>query len=188
MVAPQRFHPPERRVPGMDGVMHGSVEQVAQNESRKKGKRIAPHQPVHDGENNGGDEDAGHRWHKQAVAVARVVMVVAVHDVNKLLRPRAFGHPVKRKTVHEVFEKRPEKNAAQSYQQNGACSKLQRRCGVQRHTDNEGKVHAPDNKGMAFGEQFEIWVAKQLRLPFVVNFIILHAVEFCTAKVRERAE
>jgi hypothetical protein len=36
VVAPQRLHPFKRRVPGMDGVMHGSIQQVAQHKARKK--------------------------------------------------------------------------------------------------------------------------------------------------------
>ena len=33
VIAPQSFHPPEWRIPGMDRIVHGSVDQVSKHEA-----------------------------------------------------------------------------------------------------------------------------------------------------------
>jgi len=43
MIAPKRLHPFERRVPGMDGIMHGAIKKIAKNKTRKEHKDIIAH-------------------------------------------------------------------------------------------------------------------------------------------------
>ena len=46
MISPQWFHPFERRIPCMDGIMHGSIHEVTQHKTGKEHKCTCAHQQV----------------------------------------------------------------------------------------------------------------------------------------------
>ena len=48
MIAPKRFHPFKRRVPGMNSVMHAAIHQITQNKSGEKHESVLPSNQIHD--------------------------------------------------------------------------------------------------------------------------------------------
>ena len=110
MIPPERLHPFERRVPGMDSVVHGTIYQITQYEAGEKNERIIFHHQVHDSENRRRDDEAGHRWHKQPFLIAGEVMMVTMHHIYKFLGSFTIRNGMKGETMHQVFKKRPEKS------------------------------------------------------------------------------
>jgi len=46
MIAPERLHPLERRIPGMDGIMHAAIKKIAEHKPGKEHKDIVTHNQV----------------------------------------------------------------------------------------------------------------------------------------------
>src|SRR5258707_819214 len=70
MVAPKGFHPFKGRVPGVDGIVHAAIEQVAQYKPRKEHKDVGSHRKPHQKEQRRGNDQAGDRGHEQSLFVA----------------------------------------------------------------------------------------------------------------------
>jgi hypothetical protein len=47
VVSPQGFHPFERWVPGMNGIMHSTIHEIAQQEAGKEHECITAHNKIH---------------------------------------------------------------------------------------------------------------------------------------------
>src|SRR5688572_21401821 len=110
------------------------------------------------------------------------MVVVPVHDVYELLRPFAFGDPVKQEAVGQVFKKCPEKHASEVEYYGAQNRKTLGIDGIKRESDNKRKVYAPDHQRICLCEHFQVRITEQLRLSFVVNFIKLHASQFALQK------
>ncbi len=109
MIAPERFQEGRRRK-RMNGVMHGSVQQVAEHKAGEKAQGIPAHDQVLQAEHNRSQHDAWQGWHKQPFAIARVFVVYPMHGINDIPHPRVFRSKVEYKTMHNVLEKTPEQN------------------------------------------------------------------------------
>ena len=105
MVAPERFHEPERRVPGVDGVVHAAVHEVTQEETREEHERELSQEYVLRPENSRSEDEAGHRRHEEPLLVARVFVMVAMQHVNETRHPRAVRYHMENETVHDILEK-----------------------------------------------------------------------------------
>jgi hypothetical protein len=174
VIAPKGLHPAKRRIPGMDGIVHAPVEKIAEHKSGEEHKHVIAHDAVKNKAKNGGDDDTGHRGHKQPFPVAGEMMVVAVHDVDELFRPLAFGHPMKDKPVHKVFEKTPEQHAAQEGKRDPYDGKIQPCSTVVQEIYNYREVYAPDHEGMRLGQHLQVVTLEQLGLPFIMYFLEFH--------------
>ena len=73
------------------------------------------------------------------------MMVIAVHDIHKFLRPFAIGYPVKSEPVRYVFKKCPEEHAAQKQRRYFPATEMQCFISVNRQTNNKRKIHSPDD-------------------------------------------
>lgn len=111
MVSPQWLHPFERRIPCMNGIMHGAIHEIPQEEAGEKDKSICPEDQIKNRKYHGSEDQAGHRRHEQAFPVPRIFVVVAMHDINDPLDTRVFADEVESKTMHQVFEESPEKHS-----------------------------------------------------------------------------
>src|SRR5690606_4081815 len=111
VVAPERFHPFEWGIPGMDGIVHRTIHQVADDKSREEHKSDLTQQKVLAEKYEGSQYNAGHRRHEQPFFVAWIMMVVAMHDVDDLFGPFALRHIMEHEPVHQVLEKSPEQHA-----------------------------------------------------------------------------
>jgi hypothetical protein len=112
MIAPYGFHPFERRIPGMYCIVHASIQKVPEDESGKKRKSISAHKKEHNRKNNGRNDKARHRRHKQPLLISREFMVVSVEHIADSLNSRIVTRPMKNEAVHDVFKKSPEKYSA----------------------------------------------------------------------------
>ena len=147
----------------MYGVMHGGIDEVSEHESgeERKNKRLQAQQrsqAVHHHEQGTGYDEAGNRWHEQALPVAGVFMMVSMNQVNEFDGPLAAGCKMKGEAVDHVFEKRPEENTRQEGQ-----------CGLSgaEFTDEDAEIdriadqrqiHPPNHQRMRLGEPLEMAV------------------------------
>src|SRR5579871_6249943 len=101
-------------------------------------------------------------------------MMVTMHHVDYFTGTLAFCHPMKCKTVHDVFEKSPEQHSCKKNGDNIYRIKTQHHIAAVKHVRNNGQVHPPDYKRMRFGEHFKIIVLEKLCLAFIMNFFKFH--------------
>ena len=158
----------------MDGIMHGSIDQVAQYETRKESEGILPKYQVFQPKNSRGQDDAGHRRHEQPVPVTGVMMVIAMHDINKFLGFIAIGHPVKGVPVRQVFKKGPEEHACKEQQGDLAATESAVGKSINRQTNDKWKINAPDHQWISLGKHFQVRILEKLRLALIMNFLKLH--------------
>jgi len=174
VVAPQRLHPFERRVPSVNGVVHRSIHQVAQNKAREENKNVFLQNEVLNAEQSRSENKAWQGRHKQTLAVAGIMVVIAVHDVHELSGTLAFGTKVKGITVCQVFKKRPEEHGADKPGGYFAPAKSKFTAGVNGKTNNKRKVHSPNDQRVSLGKKFQHRILEKLCLAFVVDFLKLH--------------
>ena len=97
-----------------------------------------------------------------------------MHDVYELLGPFAVGHPMKCKTVHQVFKKGPEKHPAKK----GKCNpdnRIIKPCIAQiQKINNYRHIHSPNYQRMRFGQHLQVLIPKQLSLTFIMYFFKFH--------------
>lgn len=108
--------------------------------------------------------------------------MIAVQRVNKFGSTRRFGHPVKNKTMGDVFKKSPEKHATKENQQYRSCSVIifcSRR--VNKKT-KDGNVHPPYHQWVGFCQRLQEITLEQPGLALIMNFF-----EFHDAKIRNDA-
>ena len=63
MVAPEGFHE-FWRGKCMNGIVHGTIDDVTKKKTREKCQRFPAHNVVNGTENNNREDEAGHRWHE----------------------------------------------------------------------------------------------------------------------------
>ncbi len=155
MVPPQRFHPFEGWIPGMNGIMHGTIHQVAQQKARKEHESIAAHNQVHQPEYGRRNDEAGYGRHEESLPVPGIVMVIAMQGIYKLGGARRFGDPVKNIPVSDVFKECPEEHPRKKYKEDPpgtviiSCGR-----GINDKTE-DGDIHAPDHQGVSLGQRFQ---------------------------------
>ena len=174
MVPPQGLHPAEGRIPGMNGIMHGAIQQVTQYKAGEEHKSMLPHNHEHDGKKAGRYDEAWDRRDEEAFLIPGIMVVVAMHDIYNAARPFAFSDHMKNPAVHDVFKKSPEKHAGQEKKGGLATTETKSCHGKIGEADEHGQVHAPDHQGMGLGQKFKGGILKQLRLPLVMNFLKFH--------------
>ncbi len=113
MVAPKWFHPFEWGIPGMNGIMHTAIDQIAQQKARKEHKAVGAHNQVHNAHNDTGKNQARNRGHKQALFIPGEMMVIAMEGIGEFFTPTRIRNPMENKAVGNVFKKRPEKYTSQ---------------------------------------------------------------------------
>ena len=113
VVAPQGFHPFERRIPGMDRIVHATIEEIAKHKAGKEHEYIVAHdQPVQEEEGRR-DDEAGYGRHEQPFFVAGEMVVVAVHCIDELLGPLTFSDGMEGIAMHQIFKEGPKEHAAE---------------------------------------------------------------------------
>src|ERR1700729_237779 len=120
----------------MDGIMHATIEEVAEYESRKEHKYVEANGKTHQQPDGGRDDKTWDRGHEQPFSVARVMMVVPVQGINELHRPLAFRYHVKDIPMHQVFEKGPEQHPAEKDKGNPYNRKIQSRSAIIERINN----------------------------------------------------
>src|SRR6185437_4098570 len=108
VVTPKGLHPFEGGIPGVDRIVHSSIEQIAQHEARKEQKDRIAQRETEQKEKGSGHDDARNGRHEQTLFIARKMVVVAMHHINELAGAIAFGRPVEDEPMHQIFEKAPE--------------------------------------------------------------------------------
>jgi hypothetical protein len=88
------------------------------------------------------------------------MMVVAMHNVNEFLGPFAFPDGMKRKTMHQIFEKGPEKHASAKDQEYDSITDIKPEMTQVEEIKYYGQIHAPDDERMCFRHHFHIMVAE----------------------------
>src|SRR5687767_14507798 len=112
MIAPETFHPFKWRIPCMNSIMHGAIHQITKKKAREEHKGVLAHDKKHDAENCRGKNKTRHRWHKKALLIAGIMMMITVKYVSKLLHSRTFTYQMKQEAMCYVFQQRPEQHAA----------------------------------------------------------------------------
>jgi hypothetical protein len=102
--------------------------------------------------------------------------------INKPLRTRALGNKMKDEAVHDVFKQGPEKHAAQEYEHQVSKGIIQLCIAAKQHINDNGDVDTPDNKGMCFGEHFQVLALEYARLSLIVYFLKLHVRSILSAQ------
>lgn len=120
----------------MNGVVHGHVDEVADDKAGKKDKGIVRRsgkqfgKQENNGENNEGKNQAGYRRHKKSFLVTRVLVVCPVEDINDSLAEWTACFIVKQIAVRDVFKECPAKHSYQEQKGNEARRILQGRITV----------------------------------------------------------
>lgn len=182
MIPPEGFHPLERGIPGMDGIMHAAVHQVTQEEAREKHECIAAHDQVHQPEKAGRNDQAGYGRHEQPLLIARIMMMVAVQCIYKLGGTRRLGHPVKNKTVCDVLKQGPEQHTPEKNEEDGTRTVIVFGGSEVNNITENGNIHPPDHQRMRLGQGFQKIVFKEPGLPFIMDFFKMHG-----AKIRNES-
>src|SRR5438445_7982304 len=112
MVAPERFHPFERRVPGVDGIVHAAIEEIPKHKTGPEHEYVIAYDEVLQAEQRRGDDQAGYGRHEETFFVAGKMMVVAMHDIDDLLRSFTFRYHMKGPAMHDILEKGPEEHTS----------------------------------------------------------------------------
>ena len=102
------------------------------------------------------------------------MMMIAVHDVYKLLSPFAVGHPMKCKPVHQVFKKGPKKHTAKKSECNPDNRIIKPGIDQIKKINNYRYIHPPNYQRMRFGHHLQILIPKQLSLTFIMYFLEFH--------------
>lgn len=140
VVTPQTLHPPEGRIPCVNGVMHAAINQISQNKTWKETKGSRPDEKAHQYENHGRQDQAGNGGHEQTLFVPGILMMVAVHHINNPFGAPAFRDVMKNKTMHQVFKKRPEKDTGKKYERDVRCGILQGMISIIGHQDESRHI------------------------------------------------
>jgi hypothetical protein len=159
----------------MDGIVHRTIHQVAKHKTREKNKGIRPHEYEHQGENDGGNDQAGYGRHEKPFFIAGEVVVIAMHYIDHSLGFLTVCYHMKDPAVHQVFEKGPEEHTTKEKQRNPYRTELEPRNGIIAKSNDHRQVDAPDHERMGLCQKFKGRVLKQLRLPLIVNFLKFHA-------------
>ena len=91
MISPKRFHPLKRGIPGVNSIMHGTIHKVTENKTGEEHKSSLAHDEVHQTKNGGSQNNTGNGRHKKAFSVARVMMMIAMKDINYIFRSFTFS-------------------------------------------------------------------------------------------------
>ena len=174
VVTPERLHPFEGWIPGMNGIMHAAIHQVAQHKPGPESKYIVTHEQVHDAKDGRGDDQAGYRGHKQTLLITGEMVVIAMHDIDELLCSGTLTHPMKGKPVHQVFEEAPEEATRDKGQRDPHHGIPQARSAVIQEIADDGHIDPPDHQGVRLGQHFHILILEQLRLTFIMDFFEFH--------------
>jgi hypothetical protein len=110
------------------------------------------------------------------------MVVIAMHYIDKLLGSFTVGNGVKGKTMHQIFEKSPEKSSGSEGEKYPDIAEIQLKMSEIDKINNHRHIHPPNNQRMGFGEHFHICVAEQLGLPFIMNLFKLHITGFMPRK------
>src|SRR5579859_3036644 len=121
--------------------MHAAIEQIAQEETGEEHKPGLADQEAEDKEKCGGDDQAWHRGHEQPLPVPGVMMVIAVHDIDELLRPGALGDQMKKIAVHDIFEEGPGEHPDKKDHYDGGNGKTESRPAVIQRKTYDRKIH-----------------------------------------------
>lgn len=100
----------------MNGIVHASVNKVANDKARKKSKNIMAYpkqvaNKIQNTKNYRCNNNAGYRRHKQPLFITGILVVIAMNNIYNTCSHLAFGYKMKYKPVDNVFKKRPEKYA-----------------------------------------------------------------------------
>lgn len=156
VIAPQGLHEPERRIKGMNRIMHAAINQVTKQETRKKSKGIFLQNQVHPGKDQSSQNQTGYRWHEQSLFVSWVFVVIAVHDINDALYSGIFRHKMKNEAVHEVFKKSPKEHGSCKGKGDASDTEIKCMIAMVKHEYNQRQIHTPDHQGMRFGEYLQV--------------------------------
>src|ERR1700709_1909800 len=113
MIAPQCFHPFERRIPGMDRIVHAAIQQVAQDKAGKEHKDIGTDGQAHQQEDSRRDDQAWDRRHKKPLFIPGKMRGVTMQGVDEFLCPLTVRYHMKYKAMHQIFEESPEEHTTQ---------------------------------------------------------------------------
>src|SRR6476620_5305517 len=102
------------------------------------------------------------------------MVVIAMHDINKLLSLVAISHPVKGIAVGQVFKEGPEEHACKEKQGYLAPAKSEVDKSINWKTNDKWKVNTPDHQGISLGKHFQVRILEKLGLAFIMNFLKLH--------------
>lgn len=86
--------------------------------------------------------------------------MVSMHQIDKSFDTGPITDKVKHKPMHEVFKKGPENDRPKEYARNTPNGKPGLKMAVVEHKADNGKVHAPDDEGVGFGQQFQVLILK----------------------------
>src|SRR4030095_9861845 len=110
------------------------------------------------------------------------MVVVAMHYIDKFLGSFTVCNGVKGKTVHQIFEKSPEKRSGSESEKYPDITEIQLKMSEIDKINNYRHIQPPNNQRMGFGEHFQICVAEQLGLPFIMNLFKPHITGFMLRK------
>lgn len=144
MISPKTFHPFERRVPGMNSIVHSAIHQVSEYKPGKEHKCLLTYNEVHQSKNGGSKNKTWNRWHKQPLPISWIVVMITMQRINEFFGPSAVGNHVKKKTMGQVFKKSPEEHTAQKSKSNSSGGKSNSTT-VIHHVDHYRCVHSPNN-------------------------------------------
>ena len=171
----------------MNGIMHAAIHKVAQHKAGEKHKCGFGYHQVLKTEYSRCEDNTWYRRHKKAFPVARILMVIAMHDVYKLTRLCAVCHPVKSEAMHEVFKKGPENHPDDKNENYIDHGEAQNGSAAIKHITDNREVDPPDYKRVSFGEHFQVCVLKQLSLPLIVYLFEFHPSPIWTRKYEEHS-
>src|SRR5688500_4855451 len=135
----------------MDGIMHGAIHQVAEYKTREESKSILSHQQKHQCKNNRGNDETWNRRHEEACFISGVMMVVAMHHVNKSSCLFAFCNHMKGPAVHDIFKKSPEKHACQKQTCDSQGIEFKTSSCIVTKTNDHRQINPPNYQWMGFG-------------------------------------
>src|ERR1051326_1358837 len=102
-------------------------------------------------------------------------MVIAVKNIHYFLCSFTFCHPMKNKTMGNVFKKRPEDHASRKCKRDPYSRIIKTTAAIIQHVNNDRQINTPDHQRVGLRQHLEVLIFEKPRLSFIMNFFKIHS-------------